>query len=44
MSNFIFLQAATTFVTQTDQQKSTIQHSLAQLELLKKALMQKYFG
>lgn len=32
------------FVAQTDQQKSTIQHSLAQLELLKKALMQKYFG
>lgn len=33
-----------TFVAQTDQQKLTIQHSLAQLELLKKALMQKYFG
>ena len=32
------------FVAQTDQQKLTIQHSLAQLELLKKALMQKYFG
>lgn len=32
------------FATQTDQQKSTIQQSLAQLELLKKALMQKYFG
>ena len=32
------------FVAQTDQQKFTIQHSLAQLELLKKALMQKYFG
>lgn len=32
------------FVTQTDQQKLTIQHSLAKLELLKKALMQKYFG
>lgn len=32
------------FVAQTDQHKSTIQHSLAQLELLKKALMQKYFG
>lgn len=32
------------FVTQTDQQKSTIQHSLAKLEVLKKALMQKYFG
>ena len=33
-----------TFVAQTDQQKLTIQHSLAQLELLKKAQMQKYFG
>ena len=32
------------FVAQTNQQKLTIQHSLAQLELLKKALMQKYFG
>ena len=32
------------FVAQTDQQKLTIQHSLTQLELLKKALMQKYFG
>ena len=32
------------FIAQTDQQKLTIQHSLAQLELLKKALMQKYFG
>ena len=32
------------FVAQTDQQKLTIQQSLAKLELLKKALMQKYFG
>lgn len=32
------------FVAQTDQQKLTIQHSLDKLELLKKALMQKYFG
>lgn len=32
------------FVAQTDQQKLTIQNSLAKLELLKKALMQKYFG
>ena len=32
------------FVAQTDQQKLTIQHSLAKLELLKKALMQTYFG
>lgn len=37
-------QQFTNFVAQTDQQKLTIQHSLAQLELLKKALMQKYFG
>ena len=36
--------AFATFVAQTDQQKLTMQHSLAQLELLKKALMQKYFG
>lgn len=32
------------FVAQTDQQKLTIQHSLDKLELLKKVLMQKYFG
>lgn len=32
------------FVAQTDQQKLTIQHSLAKLEMLKKALMQQYFG
>lgn len=32
------------FVAQTDKQKLTIQRSLAKLELLKKALMQKYFG
>ena len=32
------------FVAQTDKQKLTIQHSLAKLETLKKALMQKYFG
>ena len=32
------------FVAQTDQQKLTIQQSLDKLELLKKALMQKYFG
>ena len=31
-------------VAQTDQQKLTIQQSLDKLELLKKALMQKYFG
>lgn len=32
------------FAAQTDKQKLTIQHSLAKLEFLKKALMQKYFG
>lgn len=32
------------FVAQTDKQKLTIQHSLDKLELMKKALMQKYFG
>jgi len=32
------------FVEQTDKSKSTIQQSLDKLELLKKALMQKYFG
>lgn len=32
------------FVVQTDKSKSTIQQSLDKLELLKKALMQKYFG
>ena len=32
------------FVAQTDNQKLTIQASLAKLETLKKALMQKYFG
>ena len=32
------------FVAQTDKQKLTIQQSLDKLELMKKALMQKYFG
>lgn len=32
------------FVAQTDKSKSTIQKSLEKLEILKKALMQKYFG
>lgn len=32
------------FVTQVDQSKSTIQQSLAQLETLKKSLMQQYFS
>lgn len=33
-----------TFVEQVDQQKQTIQQSLDKLELMKKALMQEYFG
>ena len=33
-----------TFVEQTDKSKLEIQKSLEKLELLKKALMQKYFG
>ena len=33
-----------TFVEQTDKSKLAIQQSLEKLELLKKALMQKYFG
>ena len=32
------------FVERVDQQKQTIQQSLEKLELLKKALMQEYFG
>ena len=32
------------FVKQTDKSKLTVQQSLDKLELLKKALMQKYFG
>ena len=32
------------FVEQTDKSKLVIQESLAELETLKKALMQKYFG
>ena len=33
-----------TFVEQVDQQKQTVQQSLEKLELMKKVLMQKYFG
>ncbi|MDD5964666.1 MAG: restriction endonuclease subunit S [Oscillospiraceae bacterium] len=33
-----------TFVKQVDKSKLAIQQSLDRLELLKKALMQKYFG
>ena len=33
-----------TFVERVDQQKQTVQQSLEKLELLKKALMQEYFG
>ena len=42
---FFELQAAfTNFVHWADKQKLTIQQSLAKLEVLKKALMQEYFG
>jgi len=34
----------TAFVEQTDKSKLAVQHSLAQLETLKKVLMQQYFG
>ena len=34
----------TTFVEHVDQQKQTVQQSLEKLELMKKALMQEYFG
>ena len=33
-----------TFVERVDQQKQTVQQSLEKLELVKKALMQEYFG
>ena len=32
------------FVERVDQQKQTVQQSLEKLELMKKALMQEYFG
>ena len=32
------------FVKQTDKSKSAVQQSIAELEELKKSLMQKYFG
>ena len=32
------------FVERVDQQKQTVQQSLDKLELMKKALMQEYFG
>ena len=38
------LEAFLAFVEQTDKSKLTIQESLGKLELMKKALMQKYFG
>ena len=37
-------QAFAAFVERVDQQKQTIQQSLEKLELMKKALMQEYFG
>ena len=33
-----------TFVERVDQQKQTVQQSLEKLKLMKKALMQEYFG
>lgn len=33
-----------TFVEHVDQQKQTVQQSLEKLELMKKALLQEYFG
>ena len=33
-----------TFAERVDQQKQTVQQSLDKLELMKKALMQEYFG
>ena len=33
-----------TFVERVDKQKQTVQQSLEKLELMKKALMQEYFG
>ena len=37
-------QAFSTFVERVDQQKQTVQQSLEKLELMKKELMQEYFG
>lgn len=37
-------QAFSTFVERVDKQKQTVQQSLKKLELMKKALMQEYFG
>ena len=37
-------QAFSAFVERVDQQKQTVQQSLEKLELMKKALMQEYFG
>ncbi|MFV8224055.1 restriction endonuclease subunit S [Faecalibacterium hattorii] len=37
-------QCFSTFVERVDQQKQTVQQSLEKLELMKKALMQEYFG
>ena len=37
-------QAFSTFVERVNQQKQTVQQSLEKLELMKKALMQEYFG
>ena len=47
MTNFDFLKSDpqfAAFVGQTDKSKLEVQKSLEKLEVLKKALMQKYFG
>ena len=42
--NMTIINQFTTFFTKVDKQKLTIQQSLDKLEILKKALMQEYFG
>ena len=41
---YFFINDFAALVERVDQQKQTIQQSLEKLELLKKALMQEYFG
>ena len=44
LPNLKHQQCFSTFVERVDQQKQTVQQSLEKLELMKKALMQEYFG
>ena len=44
LPDFKHQQCFSTFVERVDRQKQTIQQSLEKLELMKKALMQEYFG